>query len=243
MVTVEKTSNETATATAVRKNYVLVDQENVHIASVAQLQAEHFRVLLFIGPHQQSINVDLVLSMQDIGRRAKFIKIERSGPNALDFHIAYYLGVLSQQDPSGFFHIISKDTGFDPLITHLQNRNILSARSVTIEDMPCFKKKQPQNNPSVLDGEPTAATTPRTEVKHSILIDQQLTMETQLQLIINYLSGLTGKPASMGKLTNTVHTKCGKRIPLITIKAIVNELMKRGYIKLNGTKLDYALPP
>ena len=52
--------------------------------------------------------------MHQLGPRSSYVRLEASGSNALDFHIAYYLGNLVISDPTAYFHIISKDTGFDP---------------------------------------------------------------------------------------------------------------------------------
>ena len=49
----------------------------------------------------------------------ELVRLTEPGKNALDFHIAYYLGQLALKEPDAFFHIVSKDTGFDPLIQHL----------------------------------------------------------------------------------------------------------------------------
>jgi hypothetical protein len=51
-----------------------------------------------------------------------------SGKNALDFHIAYYVGKYAEIDPKGTFRIISKDKGFDPLIEHLRAADIDCSR-------------------------------------------------------------------------------------------------------------------
>ena len=53
--------------------------------------------------------------MQALGDRANYVEIDGSGPNALDFHIAYYIGELATADPTGSFHVISKDKGSDPI--------------------------------------------------------------------------------------------------------------------------------
>ncbi len=85
--------------------------------------------------------------MQRMGDRAEYIKIAGSGPNSLDFHIAFYIGQLAAQDATAYFYFISKDTGFDPLIQHLKSRKIFAARSPTIGAIPLVKagnKKSPE---------------------------------------------------------------------------------------------------
>ena len=123
-----------------RTNYVLIDFESVQPKSLSLLTAEHFRVYVFIGPTNAKLPRDVVLSVHAFGGRAEYVELETAGPNALDFHLAYYLGKLTSTDPSGFFHIISKDKGFDPLVLHLKGKDVLSARSESIEEMPCFKQ-------------------------------------------------------------------------------------------------------
>ena len=41
--------------------------------------------------------------MQALEDSAKYIKIAGSGKNALDFHIAYYIGELAENEPEAFF--------------------------------------------------------------------------------------------------------------------------------------------
>ena len=97
-------------------NYVLVDYENVQVKSLELLKEDCFQLRVFLGPNNTRLPIELVLAMQRFGERAEYIVLDNSGRNALDFHIAYYLGALVSKEPLGFFHIISKDTGFDPLI-------------------------------------------------------------------------------------------------------------------------------
>ena len=61
------------------------------------------------------------------------------GPDALDFHIAYYIGRLSAAHPDAYFHIISKDKGFDPLIKHLKSQKIFCSRSTSVLEIPAVK--------------------------------------------------------------------------------------------------------
>jgi len=95
-----------------RTNYVLVDFENVQPKDIGLLKDGPFKVKVFLGPNQSKIPVSLASSLQSLGDNAEYIVIGTAGSNALDFHIAYYIGTLSSGDPTAFFHIISKDSGF-----------------------------------------------------------------------------------------------------------------------------------
>lgn len=117
-------------------NYVLIDFENVQPESLQLLTQEHFKVLIFVGASQNSLPFALADSMQQLGCRAKYVKVSANRPNALDFHIAYYLGRLATSEPTARFHVISKDTGYDPLIEHLHSQQIPVRRVATIAEIP-----------------------------------------------------------------------------------------------------------
>lgn len=122
-----------------KTNFVLIDYESVQPKLLSSLNQEHFRIFVFLGEHQTKIPLGLVEAMQTLGDRAKYIKINGVGLNALDFHIAFYIGQIVKETPDSYFHIISKDKGFDPLIKHLKSLKILCARSEKLENMPLFK--------------------------------------------------------------------------------------------------------
>jgi len=122
-----------------KTNYVFVDYENVPLKSLERLEGEQFHVRIFLGPNNTKLPIEIVLAVQNMKERAEYIVLGTPGANALDFHIAYYLGVTAMTEPSAFFHIISKDTGFDPLIKHLRTKKMNVFRAASIEEMSCFK--------------------------------------------------------------------------------------------------------
>jgi hypothetical protein len=66
--------------------------------------------------------------MQALGGRGRYIKVKAPGKNALDFHLSFHLGELTNQEPDCTYWIISKDSGYDPLIEHLQARGLAVER-------------------------------------------------------------------------------------------------------------------
>ena len=214
-------------------NYVLVDYENVQVKSLALLKGEHFRVRVFLGPNNTKLPVELVLAMQELGERAEYVVLGTSGRNALDFHIAYYLGALATVEPSGFFHIISKDSGFDPLIQHLKSKKISAVRSSSIEEMPCFvtpalAKNQsnvviPQQKPNIVQS------TPKLEELINLAVDDLIKRKAS-------------KPRTPKTLWSTIHARCGKDIPSSDIDAVYEALVTQGYVRVEGEKISYALP-
>lgn len=216
-----------------KTNYVLIDYENVQVKSIALLIGEHFQVRVFIGPKNTKLPVEFVFAMQELGNRAEYIILETPGSNALDFHIAYYLGVLAATDPTGFFHIISKDTGFDPLIQHLKSKVVFSARSASIEEMPCFSKVA-ANTINIKNA------TCESKLKPS---DGRVTVDDLIKVAVDDLiKRKASKPRTPKTLRSTIHAKCGKKLPIADIDAVYEALVKNGYVKVNGQKVTYALP-
>lgn len=151
-----------------RKNIVLIDFESVQPETLAPLTSEQFQVFLFVGANQTKLPFDLAAAVQKLGPRAEYIKMSGNGPNALDFHIAYYIGKLATENPGAFFHIISRDKGFEPLIAHLKTQKIFAGRSEDIREILIVKnaaRKSPTEMAEVFISKLQGAkvTRPRTE--------------------------------------------------------------------------------
>ena len=116
------------TELAPRLNHVFVDFENVQQidASVIGSKAVYFTLLL--GAKQSKLDVALVEKLMEHAASVQLIRLTSSGKNALDFALAYYVGRAVSANPAAFIHIVSKDTGFDPLVEHLRSRHIHAHR-------------------------------------------------------------------------------------------------------------------
>lgn len=222
----------------IRTNYVLIDFENVQVKSIALLEGDHFRVKVFLGPKNTKLPAELVVAVQKLGDKAEYITLETSGSNALDFHIAYYLGILSANEPSAYYHVISKDTGFDPLIQHLRSKNIYSCRSVSIEEMPCFAKKE------AVDGE-KAVVIESSEVKKPTSPSAKPVSELDKNFKLvheDLIRRKASKPRKVKTLKNTMQARCGKDVAPSIINSIFQKMVTKGFVKIDGEKVSYALP-
>ena len=122
-----------------KTNYVLIDFENVVPDNLELLNQEWIRVKLFVGKNQTKLPFPMVKAIQKLGSRAEYVEMSGTGHNALDFHIAFYIGRISAMDNDAYFHIVSNDTGFDPLIAHLkQEHNIFADRVSNVEAIPAL---------------------------------------------------------------------------------------------------------
>ncbi len=118
-----------------KPKYVLIDHENVQPKDLGLLDGHALKVIVFLGANQQKISAELATALQRRGQDGEYVTISGNGRNALDFHIAFYLGDLAAKNPDASFHVISKDDGYDPLLGHLRSKGIDARRSVTLAEL------------------------------------------------------------------------------------------------------------
>lgn len=108
---------------------ILVDYENVPGIDLSILD-DSFRATIFVGARQNPPKASRKKATEHRFARVDFQKIDGSGKNALDFHIAFELGRIFVIAPKTECFVLSRDKGFDPLLSHLK-RNGLQCRRVT----------------------------------------------------------------------------------------------------------------
>lgn len=126
-------------------NYVLIDYENVQPDLLPLLDHKQIRVIVFVGACQKSAPFEFAVAMQRMGSRATYVNLSGNGS---------YLGVVAVRDSAAYFHIISKDTGYDPLIQHVRARNIKAHRFEDVRDISIIKKALSSPPPSAPAPEP-----------------------------------------------------------------------------------------
>jgi hypothetical protein len=192
--------------------YVLVDFENVQPKNLGLLKDHAFTVLVFIGANQSKFPRGFVVAMQALGRQAKYVEIAGSGPNALDFHIAYYIGDLAAKEPNAEFHIISKDRGFDPLIRHLVLQNIKIRRESDVAEIP------------------------------ELRIPETTSRDEQIDAIVKNLRGRGhSRPRKVKTLQNTINTLFTKKLDQSELDSIITELRNRKLIVVDQNNVSYKL--
>ena len=198
----------------VRNNYIFVDFENVQPTSFEFPKDYPFKIVIFVGANQTKIPIELATSMQSLGHNAEYVVISGNGKNALDFHITFYLGKLYEKDPEGYFHIISKDTGFDILIKHLKEKKALINRYNDINDVPTLKQSNCESLP----------------------------INEKIDLIVDYLIKRgNAKPRKIETLSNTINSLCARNLNKNQLEIIVQTMAKKKLIVINGAKITYTL--
>jgi hypothetical protein len=100
------------------ETHVLVDWENVQPkeSDLRALVPDVTDVWIFHGPNQK---VDPE-SYGSFGSRVTPVKIARSGKNALDFHLSFYMGYIASRHPDARFVVVSNDKGYAPMLEHAE---------------------------------------------------------------------------------------------------------------------------
>jgi hypothetical protein len=197
----------------VRTNFVLIDLENVRPENLGLLTGGQFKVKVFAGSQQKNVSIDMAQALQPFGAEAEYVRIQGHGKNALDFHIAYYIGRLAAESPGAFFHIISKDAGFDPLIRHLKSKKIYCLRWASIEDIPLVR----------------------------LLHSKSLT--DRVAAVVDFLSRRNaGRPKTLKTLSSAIGTLFQGGLSVEELEKILESLRKRGVVTEHGGKIAYALP-
>ena len=201
-------------------HWILVDYENVRPSDFHPDRQPDTHVIVFLGPNQHKIPADLVIALQAFGSRAQYVQCAATGKNAVDFHIAFYLGELTPQHPADQFHIVSGDTGFDPLVRHIRTaRNISVHRHRALPAIPgpakaVAKKKSPAERGAA----PTVE-----DVRKALAA-----------------AGAT-RPRKVNTLRNWIDARFNGRVGQRDLVRLVAGLRSRRLIAVNGDKVSYTL--
>jgi hypothetical protein len=173
------------------------------------------RVPFFLNAAQKSVPKEFLTGAAKLGGRFEAIEVEGHGKNAVDFHIAFYLGERLSCSPKTRCVILSKDKGFDPLIEHLTGRGFAARRVASLSE--AFPKP---SAPS-----PTARPTPD--------------WEAALQWLAKMPKA--NRPRKRKGLVAHLHTHFGKKLPETEIEQIVDSLFSTKKLSEPAGTLAYHL--
>jgi hypothetical protein len=119
---------------------------------------------------------------------------------------------MLEKYPEGYFHIISKDSGFDVLVKYLRAKNVLIQRHIQIADIPALK------------------------------ISSSKTSKEKIGIIVNHLEKRgNAKPRKVATLSNTINSLFLTELSEKELKMLINKLVQQNYIKIEATKVHYTL--
>lgn len=201
-------------------HWILVDYENVRPSDFHPDRQPDTRIIVFLGPNQQKIPADLVMALQAFGPNARYIQCSAAGRNALDFHIAFYLGDLAPRHPGDQFHIVSADKGFDPLVRHMRaERGIAVQRHAALPAIPGRAKAAAKRKSSR-----AANAAPVVEDVRKALA-----------------AAGASRPRKVNTLRNWIDTRFNAKLAEPDLDRVVENLRSRRLIAISGDKVTYRL--
>lgn len=215
-------------------NYILIDFENVQLKDLSVFDAEHLKIIVFVGANQKKVPVELAKALQPFGSKAEYIQITSSGANALDFHIAFYIGWLVKQDSSAHFYIISKDKGFDPLIRHLKAKGIPVTRLLGVSNRPLVNPKNKIMPVAQLRDDNNIPLVKSTNKKSS---------SEKIEIIIeNFQQRGSARPRTVKTLSSTINSLFPKKLSDKELTILINALKNKKFLTVSDTnKVSYTI--
>ena len=138
-----------------RANYVLIDYESVQPDDLTRIEQDQFKILVFVGATQTKVPFGFAAALQRMGSNAGIHQDFANGPNAARiFTLPSTIGSIVSKHPAARFHIVSKDTGFDPLIHHLNEKRIFATRVNDISEITIAKAEIISVKPTKATSEP-----------------------------------------------------------------------------------------
>ncbi|CAN5497208.1 hypothetical protein BH11PSE9_BH11PSE9_02010 [soil metagenome] len=96
--------------------HILLDFENVQ-PTESELRAmvpEASRLWVFHGPHQKNVEQRFA----SFGTGMTPVPISKTGKNALDFHLSFYMGYIASRNQQAKIVVVANDKGYEPMLEH-----------------------------------------------------------------------------------------------------------------------------
>ena len=193
-------------------NHVFVDMENVHQVDATLIGTKSVSFTLLLGANQTKLDAGLVEKLMEHAAAVQLIRLTANGKNALDFILSYYLGRQVLADPTAYFHIVSRDQGYDPLIEHLRARHVHARRHDDFSTL-TFSYK-PRETPAAVKVEPVGA-------------------EDVLSLVLARLrKNLSNRPKKTTTLLSHLKSLLGKDATEADAAGLLAKLCQAGHIRI-----------
>ncbi|MPZ46292.1 MAG: hypothetical protein GEV05_23475 [Betaproteobacteria bacterium] len=249
--------------------YLLVDFENVKPTAdeVRQLRGDHFRLWIFRGPHQNKFDADMVEAWQPLGEHVSFTQSTKSGKNALDFHIAFCLGMVHRENLAANrlarYVVVSKDSGFDTLFECARSQGchvtkaativeaLAAAESIDLVQSPSGGGRAP-NSRGPIDRHDDSQPSPETRVakltspakkvaKKATTKRGKMTADDVAKVISFLREQSKNRPSKRTTLEHHVVHILGNEVTEKVAQAVVDRLIQAKQIGVTNNKVEYRL--
>jgi hypothetical protein len=212
----------------VADSVLLVDYENIGKLDLGAIPTG-VRVPFFFGASQRSVPTEFLKAALKLGERFVPIDIEGQGKNALDFHIAFYLGEYLARSSETPCVILSRDKGFDPLIKHLVRRGFAVRRANSITEA-LGSRPPPAAAPRGAAARPAAAR-PAAQGDGGTLLAEARQLLAGTQKI--------RRPRKRKGLIAVLHSHFSKKVPESEVRDLVDKLIARGELSESNGAITY----
>ena len=144
---VSVTTEAPASAPVLGRTHVLLDFENVQpdADALRALVPDLAQVWLFHGPQQKDPGKRLA------GLPVTLVPISKTGKNALDFHLTFYVGYIMSRHPDDKIVVVANDRGYEPMLMHARTMgfdvrlqtHVPAKRTAAAKRAPAAKKAAP----------------------------------------------------------------------------------------------------
>lgn len=123
------------------------------------------------------------------------------------------MGQIAQRDSDVYFNIISKVTGFDPLIRHLREKKMFARRGKYLAKMPILRA--------------TSA----------------ISLEEKIKAVVERLSSMgSARPRKTKTPKGTIHALLFKQLEDADSSDIVDQMKRQKLTKIDDAKVTYIAP-
>jgi NTP pyrophosphatase (non-canonical NTP hydrolase) len=118
--------------------HVLLVYENVQPseADLRLMVPDASQVWVFRGPQQRKIEERFA----SFGAGVTAVPISKSGKNALDFQLSFYMGYIASKNPASAMVVVANDKGYEPVLEHAKAMGFVVRRQSHGQIKPAAKK-------------------------------------------------------------------------------------------------------
>lgn len=217
-------------------NHVFADVENLKSIDPDLIGWRNVHLHLFMGVQNRKLEIEVVEKLIEHSQVTQLIRCPKPGKNALDFVVAYHLGQEVQSHPKGYFHLVSKDKGFDALIDLLHTRKVKAKRheswNALKEDSQLkhsCPELSPNDSPTATKPQPTKAQTPATKK----VATNSKPSSPEEKLLSNLRKAEKSRPKKRNSLITRVLEILGKNKSGQEAGQLVDLLERQGHIRID----------
>ncbi len=234
--------------------YLLVDFENLQPPPehFAQVRGDDRHLWVFHGPHQNKFAAELVKAWKPLGDRLEFVQSSKTGKNALDFHLAFYLGLLHERNVAAKraarYVVITGDGGFEAIFSHMRELGCAVDKAACIPEALALLTASINSHQSVAATEAPSPTNAAPAKSSMAKAPASRTLRRKPQagdadkIVAALQKSRNNRPVDRAALERyAVAALCNKVSPDVG-KAAVNVLQQRKVVAFDGNKVQYRIP-